>query len=236
MTCFTGFFHHPQYPTLDESLLRYGNGGAIAIWAGTGLGVGTGHTALQRGFYRALMQQGQTRLGVAALAGKVELYKAGYYQDLLDTYSLLGDPALNLAAVLKPDLQLSQQLIPQDPTPGQAISLVLTVKNSGVGSAQTISLTDNLPAGLLSPVWSASRSGVSLSGGAFQWQLPDLEPGHSLVITIATSLDPVLPATFALFNTASVSSASPELSLGNNSSTLIIGGKRVYLPLVRRSN
>ena len=38
MTCFTGFFHHPEYPTLDESLVRRSGGGAIAAWGSTGLG------------------------------------------------------------------------------------------------------------------------------------------------------------------------------------------------------
>jgi hypothetical protein len=38
MTCFTGFFHHPEYGTLDESLLRLQGGGAVATWSPSGLG------------------------------------------------------------------------------------------------------------------------------------------------------------------------------------------------------
>ncbi|MFQ5578172.1 MAG: C25 family cysteine peptidase, partial [Anaerolineae bacterium] len=96
MTCFTGYFHHPEYPTLDESLLRRAGGGAVAVWGATGLGVSTGHGALQAGFYRAVINRQETNLGAAALAGKANLYAAGGNLDLLDTFTLFGDPALTL--------------------------------------------------------------------------------------------------------------------------------------------
>jgi len=60
MTCFTGFFHHPEYPTLDESLLRLAGGGAVATWSPSGLGVDAGHDYLLEGFYRAVFTDDQT--------------------------------------------------------------------------------------------------------------------------------------------------------------------------------
>ncbi|MBE7556420.1 MAG: hypothetical protein HS126_35655 [Anaerolineales bacterium] len=102
MTCFTGFFHHPQYPTLDESLLRRTGGGAIAVWGSTGLGVSTGHTVLQSGFLQAIMPQGETKLGAAVLAGKSALHATGFHLDLLDTMTLFGDPALKLHLPVTP--------------------------------------------------------------------------------------------------------------------------------------
>jgi hypothetical protein len=102
MTCFTGFFHHPEYPTLDESLLRQVGGGAVAVWGATGLGVSTGHNALQAGFYKSVLEQGQTNLGAAILAGKLELAASGFSQDLLDTFMLFGDPALTLNFTITP--------------------------------------------------------------------------------------------------------------------------------------
>jgi hypothetical protein len=96
MTCFTAFFHHPSYPTLDESLVRQAGGGAVATWGSTGLGVAGGHDLLHAGFTRAVMQGGRLRLGAAALAGKLELYAGGFHLELLDTFTLLGDPALML--------------------------------------------------------------------------------------------------------------------------------------------
>ncbi|MFN8453777.1 MAG: C25 family cysteine peptidase [Anaerolineae bacterium] len=103
MTCFTSFFHHPAYAnTFDETLVRRSGGGAIATWGSTGLGISTGHDTLYNGFYQALAGQSTARLGAAVLAGKLNLYATGFYLDLLDTYTLLGDPALNLHLTVTP--------------------------------------------------------------------------------------------------------------------------------------
>lgn len=103
MTCFTSFFHHPAYAnTFDETLVRRSGGGAIATWGSTGLGISTGHDTLYNGFYQALAGQSTIRLGTAVMAGKLNLYASGFYADLLDTYTLLGDPALNLHLMVTP--------------------------------------------------------------------------------------------------------------------------------------
>jgi len=96
MTCFTGYFHHPEYPTLDESLLRQAGGGAIAVWGSSGLGVATGHNTLQEHIYSRLVDQEQTNLGAILLASKLALSETGFNLDLVDTYLLFGDPALTL--------------------------------------------------------------------------------------------------------------------------------------------
>ena len=94
MTCFTGSFQQPFWDTLDEALLRHPDGGAVAVWGATGLGVGTGHDALAAGFLETLMVQGERDLGTAVLSGKINLLtNRPANQDLLDTFTLLGDPA-----------------------------------------------------------------------------------------------------------------------------------------------
>ncbi len=103
MTCFTGFFHHPEYGTLDESLLRLDGGGAVATWSPSGLGVATGHNYLHQGFYQAVFGGGQTQLGPAVLAAKLALYShTQVYNDLLETYHLFGDPAMALNLTIRP--------------------------------------------------------------------------------------------------------------------------------------
>ena len=97
MTCFTGYYHHPEYGTLDESLLRQAGGGAVATWSPSGLGVATGHDRLYQGFYAAVFVDGEAQLGPSLLAAKLDLYQnAPEYADLLDTYHLFGDPAMTL--------------------------------------------------------------------------------------------------------------------------------------------
>jgi hypothetical protein len=101
MTCFTGAFHRPE-PTLDETLVTVYNGGAVAAWGPTGLGVGTGHDHLTRGFFRATFVDEVDTLGQATFEGKLLLAASGQNLDLLDTFGLLGDPAQGLNRTLVP--------------------------------------------------------------------------------------------------------------------------------------
>jgi len=101
MTCFTGAFHRPE-PTLDEELVLLSDGGAVTAWGPTGLGVGTGHSRLSDGFFRAVFVDGVEAVGEAVLAGKLNLAATGQNLDLLDTFTLLGDPALRLNRTLVP--------------------------------------------------------------------------------------------------------------------------------------
>jgi hypothetical protein len=103
LTCFTGSFHLPGLPALDEALVRRPDGGAVAVWGPTGLGVARGHLALAQGFLRRVYVDGQDGLGAAALAGKLNLAaEEPIAADLLDTFTLLGDPAtrINLTSSL----------------------------------------------------------------------------------------------------------------------------------------
>ncbi len=101
MTCFTGAFQRPE-PTLDVGLLTLNGGGAAATWGATGLGVSTGHSSLSAGFFRAVFSDKVSTVGQATLAGKLSLAAAGQHLDLLDTATLLGDPALRLDRTIIP--------------------------------------------------------------------------------------------------------------------------------------
>jgi hypothetical protein len=78
-----------------EELLRAENKGIVAAFSPNGLGVSTGHDYLQRGFYDEMFKGTDWVLGEAALAGKVALYSSHpAYVDLVQTYTIFGDPAL----------------------------------------------------------------------------------------------------------------------------------------------
>ena len=96
MTCFTGSFQIHDFPTLDEDLLRQPGGGAVAVWGATGLGIATGHHWLAEGFMETIYRDGISEIGSAALAGKLNLAAVGSNLDLIDTFTLLGDPATKL--------------------------------------------------------------------------------------------------------------------------------------------
>lgn len=101
MSCMDGFFHDPSYDLarfegLAETVTRSTDAGAIASWSPTGQGIITGHDYLDRGFLTAYFNLGVATLGEATLAGKLKLWETGSNQDLLDTYTLFGDPALRI--------------------------------------------------------------------------------------------------------------------------------------------
>ena len=99
MTCLEGFFHEAQMGTLSygEANLLVPDAGAVASWSPTGLGVATGHDMLERGLFLAMFQDGVRELGPATNQAKLYLLAnsaSGKYEDLIDTYLILGDPAL----------------------------------------------------------------------------------------------------------------------------------------------
>ncbi len=96
LTCFTGYYHHPEYPSLDEVLLTKGDGGSIASWSPTGLAVGYGHHYLQEGFYATLFQ-GERQISRLILSAQLNLLaKAEVYAFQPQAYVILGDPLLTL--------------------------------------------------------------------------------------------------------------------------------------------
>ena len=103
MTCLEGTYHHPDtdYQGMSETLLR-DNNGAVASWAPTGYGVASGHDTLEKGLFIDLFNNNNTLLGPATTYAKFYLDSLHAYLDLIDTYLLLGDPALNIKTIQQP--------------------------------------------------------------------------------------------------------------------------------------
>jgi hypothetical protein len=103
MTCLDGYWIHPNLlstsgagPGLVEEMVRADSKGAVAAFSPTGLGVASGHDALQQGFYDSVFNHHNWDLGQASLAAKLRLYATGANYDLLHTFTVFGDPALVL--------------------------------------------------------------------------------------------------------------------------------------------
>jgi len=95
MTCLDGYWYHPSKPSLVRELL-FAPGGVIAAFAPTGMGLTHGHDILHRGFYQALFKQGIWELGPAIIEARRRLNESHSHYDLLHTYTLFGDPALQI--------------------------------------------------------------------------------------------------------------------------------------------
>lgn len=96
MTCMDGMWAYFKDNALAEVMLRSAGKGWVASFSPTGLGLAGGHDQLNRGFFDYLLFQDEAVLGEAALAAKLRLYRAGHDYDLLHTYTVFGDPALDL--------------------------------------------------------------------------------------------------------------------------------------------
>ncbi|MFV9506627.1 MAG: C25 family cysteine peptidase [Oscillochloridaceae bacterium umkhey_bin13] len=99
--CLDGYWLHPgtganPNESLIEILVRQ-EGGFAAAFSPTGLGLATGHELLASGLFQALFAGGRQRLGPATIAAKLGLFATGRNLDLVDTYTIFGDPALLLA-------------------------------------------------------------------------------------------------------------------------------------------
>jgi hypothetical protein len=106
MACFEGFFFEPANGSfsLAETYLTNPNGGAVASWSPTGFGLASGHDWMEKGFFLELFQHDETVFGRAMTKAKYYLdEKAGaQFEDLLDTFILFGDPALQIQSFAMP--------------------------------------------------------------------------------------------------------------------------------------
>jgi hypothetical protein len=94
MTCLNGYFDDPSFDSLGESLVKAENGGAVAVWASSGVTLPDGQSQMNQQLYRLLFgSNGQAmRLGDATRKAKSAISDA----DIRRTWVLLGDPTMRL--------------------------------------------------------------------------------------------------------------------------------------------
>ena len=93
MTCLNGYFHDPGLDSLGESLMKAEGGGAVAVWASSGMTLPTDQLLLNQELYRLLFNRGQAMtIGEAVIRAKA----ASSEPDVRRTEILLGDPATKL--------------------------------------------------------------------------------------------------------------------------------------------
>jgi hypothetical protein len=96
MTCLVGYFHHPQATSMGEELLFKQGGGVVAALVPTSESLASDQRDLAVGIYTHLFDD-EITVGEAIMRGKQELsLERDLMQDLIETFTLLGDPALKL--------------------------------------------------------------------------------------------------------------------------------------------
>ena len=92
-TCFTSYFDDPGKSGLNEALVNFPEGGAIASFGSTGLGWVRGDYYLEQMLFNALFNHGIRRTGPAIAETKISMLAAYHLVDMVSLFNLLGDAA-----------------------------------------------------------------------------------------------------------------------------------------------
>ena len=99
MSCLLGFFGHPERDAMAEDLLLAEDGGAVAVFAPSSLTLSSDQGPLNRALLSALLKGETPTVGQAILEAKRSAAAETQGQrDVIETFTLLGDPALRLVS------------------------------------------------------------------------------------------------------------------------------------------
>jgi uncharacterized repeat protein (TIGR01451 family) len=134
-----------------------------------------------------------------------------------------------------PNVGIAKSVVGSDFAPGDPVTFTLAIENSGSEVAAGTVATDIIPAEVLTPTFASTLAITPTGVVSYVWQVEPLSAGESGVITVYGWIDPSLPSGFIFTNTASVSDPE-DTTPANNTSTVVVGGKSTYLPLVLRGD
>ena len=97
LSCLTGRFETSGVDSMGELLMRREQGGAVAVWAPSGLTRLYPSTDLGSDFYRDILQAGSGTIGTSILRARRAAQDDLFTHDTLEIFNLLGDPALRIA-------------------------------------------------------------------------------------------------------------------------------------------
>jgi hypothetical protein len=99
MSCLLGFFGHPERDAMAEELLLAEDGGAVAVFAPSSLTLSSDQGPLNRALMKVLLEEDAPAVGLAILEAKRSVGAETQGQrDVIETFTLLGDPALRLVS------------------------------------------------------------------------------------------------------------------------------------------
>jgi hypothetical protein len=92
MTCLNGLFHDVFTESLGEALLKATQGGAIGVWASSGLTEPDKQAVMNKELIKLLFGRESLTLGEATARAKASVSD----QDIRKTWILFGDPSTRL--------------------------------------------------------------------------------------------------------------------------------------------
>ncbi len=97
LCCLAGRFEVPGMDSVGELMMRRSDGGAVAVWAASGLPTLSPSMDLAEAFYENVFENGEGTLGKATWDARRSLIGDIFTQGAFTVYNLLGDPALRMA-------------------------------------------------------------------------------------------------------------------------------------------
>jgi uncharacterized repeat protein (TIGR01451 family) len=227
LTCRTGAFYVNAPEALGPNFVTAVGRGAVADWSSTGLGVNVGHDLLARGFYAAVFTDSVPTIGLATNASKNSMVAGGAFIDLVDEFTLFGDPAMRIQTPVAPaDVAIYQSAVASSGlAPGSRLTVTLRYANLGTITATGVMITDVIPTGLVNLAFTSSGASVSAQDGApYIWNVSDLAPNTGGIITITAQADNTFANNniLSLVNSASIGTSANEVYLANNSASATI--------------
>ena len=92
MTCLNGYYHDVAMESLGESLLKAERGGAVAVWASSGMTQPDLQAVMNREAYRLLFSGKGLTIGEVMMRAKAAVPNG----DVRWTWVLFGDPTTRL--------------------------------------------------------------------------------------------------------------------------------------------
>jgi hypothetical protein len=98
MTCLNGYFHDPALESLGQALMSAEGGGAVAVWAPSGMTEAGGQAIMNQELYRLLFTESEPN-GAPLTLGEATMRAKGAISvnDIRRTWILLGDPTMKLS-------------------------------------------------------------------------------------------------------------------------------------------
>ena len=155
LSCLAGRYEVPTTSSLGEVLMRRAQGGAVAVLGPSGLSRNEPATELGEAFYRAILQEGTGRLGLAFLQARRSTPSTLFTGETLDVYNLLGDPALRLAG---------NDVTNEPPAPAQVVLQDLAQTYDGAPKSV---LATTEPAGLAVELTYDGSADAPVAAGAY---------------------------------------------------------------------
>ena len=117
---------------------------------------------------------------------------------------------------------------------GDAVQYTLSYRNNGPSVARSVTLTDQLPAEL--DYLSANPAPASSVNGLLTWNLGDMQPNQSGIITVQmrSRADQTVP-TLTVANTLQISSPTEDPTPDNNTSTVTTDVETADVSVIKRS-